>query len=128
MRSRPALRLVAALLALVTGFSNPVTAIAHGVAHEHEAHRVAHLASPATIQAVDAAVAPDSPAGEEHPFLHAQCTAVVDLAAALPRATWVSVPDAEPPRVVAPSNRWDLDGSPPERSSPPDQPRAPPLG
>ena len=128
MRLRPVPRFILALLAFVTGLSSPVTAIAHGVAHAHEAHAVAHVAM-STMAATEAACdAADSHSDDEHAILHARCTAVVHLvAAALPPAP-ASLPEAAQVRRVRVGLQPSLGVPTPTRASPPDQPRAPPLG
>lgn len=132
MRCRPALHLFAALLALVTGLSSPLRALAHGLAHEHaheqEAPAVAHRASHAPTAPAEAVVTADSPAGGLHAPLHAQCTAIVHLPVGLLPEPPACFPAADVPRAVPPGIQPVLGFPPQERGSPPDQPRAPPLG
>ena len=128
MRHRLVVRLFAALLAIVSALSGPGTAIAHGHAHEQEAHDHAQttLLSPGAAEHATV-TAPEQPDGE-HALLHAQGAAIVHLAAAVLPAQPVSLPDAALLRGALVGIR-PTDGSPIRgRASPPDQPRAPPRG
>lgn len=128
MRSRLVVRLFAAVLAIISALSSPVTALAHGHAHEHETHHHAQTAPSSPEAAEHATVtAPEPPSGE-HVLLHAQCIAIVHLAAAVLPPQPASLPDDAPPRGALVGVQ-PVVGSPMQgRASPPDQPRAPPRG
>lgn len=135
MRTFPAFRLLAALLAFIAALSSPAVSLAHGEAHEHLVS--AHGAPPHRTTIADAL---DAGAGsravdhlsaesdEPHAGLHVEylarmaapfATALVASPADLIVAAAESrgSHDAAPPAVL----------SPPGRAAPPDQPRAPPA-
>jgi hypothetical protein len=135
MRPLILLRFLAALLACTAALSSPAVALAHGVTHAQESRTDghAHVAdlgtagghADALVSAADATSASDSP----HLGLHADCQARAgsNLAVALAAVpvvlpALVSVPCA---RSVAPLDDWVQR---PSCASPPDLPRAPPVG
>lgn len=130
MRCRSALHLCAALLALVTGLSSPMAAVAHGLAHAHEqeAHGLGHPVprAPAALGAVG--VSADSPPDGEHAYLHAERSAVAHLPVAVLAAPPVASPVRWAVRALRPGIPPGPGYPPQERGSPPDQSRAPPLG
>lgn len=131
MRHHRYARLLAVVVGVVTGFSGPTLALAHGIAHARysaEAHAVAAAGvkatefGPADGQAI---VSSSGTSGYFEPLHCQQCAERIGIAKlALPSTTTVAVVVARTVRAPAARARDLLHES--AREFLPDQPRAPP--